>query len=257
MDLDAYDNASHYDDNLSYAAESTAMHSKLGLVTLPVAIAALGLAAYALTLGPYEADSDSEPAPRVSVDLEDLGARVRALEEKRRLESDAPDVLADLARRLGALERRVDTLPSEPEVAAAPPAVAIPGETTAKAVDANEPRSEDVERFQKLQDAAGRKKRERHHRRRIAAALESSGIVLGEKQTARLITAYGEFEARRNEIWSEAKQAGAAQGEAVDWPTVIADTQRVIVREFAESITPFIPAGDAEVISQALHARGK
>jgi len=227
------------------------------VLVLIVAVVSLGLSVYALTVASTTVAPVRSTAPRSTAELEGLERRLAALEELRRLERDTPDALADLVRRLEVLERRIETRPDGPEPVTAQVTETVPGKSSAESADPAEPRPEEVERFQKLQEAARRKSRQRHHHRRVAAVLAKSGLALDEKQTARLVEALGAFEPRRDAIWGEAKRAGAAQGDAVDWPTVIAETERRIVREFAETIAAFVPAGDAEVISRGLLSTGK
>ena len=72
------------------------------------------------------------------------------------------------------------------------------------------------------------------------------------------MAAQAAFGDRFNEIWGEAKSGAAAQGENVDWGTIIRETNQTIQTEFATQVSSFLPQADAEAVAAALYpSRGK
>lgn len=185
--------------------------------------------------------------------------RLAALEAARRpmLQAAAPD--PRLVARLEQLER---------VLAERPPAA---GEATTSAEDAAPvarptlpspdgetlPSPEEVERFRKLQAASRRAERLQREQARITAALASVPVNLTDTQRTKLLAAHVDFEIRRNEIWGVAKTRASEAGDGIDWPTIIAETQQVVRREFVQRINTFLPQGDAELVAAALHPTRK
>ena len=217
------------------------MNSKLSAVSVAVSIAALTVAALALARSSEPPLRSDDPAPRVAQNgVAALATRVAELEAAERASA--------LGGRLDNLERRVEelagALASDRTIA---PASGLP--PVAAPIPEGEPSAQEIERFVLLQEAAKHRRAQRSLESSIDEVLARAGIDLPDAQRARLVDAYKEFQARRSEVWSEAR---ARHPSGADWGRIIAETGEQLQREFAERIASFVPAGQAEGLSRRL-----
>jgi len=235
------------------------MPSRFSLIALAVAFVALGIAAHAVTQSQSTPTVVPGPGPSASIydALNGFETRLAVLEAARLGERGNLDIDPRLLERLDDLERRLKALTASPGASLPPPEPLPPDAKDGKPVAAGEPDSEAIEQFMKLRAAASRQERTRRNKARIDKALADLLITLTDEQRDQLVEAYGAFEGRRGEIWGEAKRSGVEAGAEVDWMVIIANTTRVIQREFTERISPFIPGADAERISASLNPGGK
>lgn len=189
---------------------------------------------------------------------ESILARLDALERGRsdgapmlQAKGEDPRVLA----RLDELERR---LGSEKPVAMEETASedAPSGERLAGAPEMSDegPSEEEVRRFRKLNEAARQMEREEREMRRIDEVLANLEIDLSDKQKTQLGTAYREFQSKRGEMFRKAFATARENNE--DMREVMGKVRDDVNQEFASVITNFIPADDAQKISESLNTRG-
>ena len=198
----------------------------------------------------------SEVAGDRTVDVDDLRARIDALEAEKPVELRADGADASLRRRIEAIETRLAALgertivPSGETVGAR--GVAPSGETVARAAD-DVPSAEDIGRLRVLLEAMRTEDRRAKQSARLEAALAKAGVRLSREQQDRVIAAQEAFGPRFNEIWGEAKTRASQDGGEVDWPTVIRETHRAIQGAFATQVGAFLPQADAEAVAAALY----
>ena len=210
----------------------------------------------------YDQTRPAPPAkPVVELETKDITALVDAVAAA--LEVDEPAELRgdggqeSLLRRLLAIEARIAKLGTAPAVV---PDTADPAEEVATPVAPmveGEPSDEELEKFRRLQKAARERDWMAKRAARVDKVLAKAGLTLSGKQRDQLIRAERAFNDRFNEIWGEAKQSGAAQGDAADWSTIIRETNQTIQAEFTERINTFLPQADAEAVSAAMYPSEK
>ncbi|MHC4820545.1 MAG: hypothetical protein ACYTDX_02345 [Planctomycetota bacterium] len=222
------------------------------VLLLNVALVAMGLAAYHVL--------HSHPAPTEAPrsDTSDLEARLAAMEARvsdlQRAQADPAPLPADHGDRVDAMEERLQALESDVmqnrERASA---------RSAEGADANSSErlaeEVDVGRFRKLAEKVRREdmaKKVSAHVKKVVAKLDLS---LTEDQNDQVARAFQEFAPRRNELWAEAKARGAEMGEAVDWTSIIRETNEVVNREFSDILSEYIAPADAALVSEALHSK--
>lgn len=204
----------------------------------------------------YDQVRSTPPSPDVegAASVDELAARVAALEAEKPVELRADGADASLRRRIEALEAQLvawakrKAVPSGETVGTrgVPPS----GETVATR---GEPTAEEIARFRTLMNAARSEDRRAKQTARLEAALAKAGVSLSRMQKGRVLAAQEEFAPRFNEIWGESKSRAAQDGGDVDWATVIRDTNRVIQGEFARRVAAFLPTADAEAVASALY----
>jgi len=199
------------------------------------------------------------PTSRSTREVE-LEARVHALEVEARTLREAagaerrvPDPM-DAPAKAGALR-------ASPE---AEPGAAIdrgPATKAPKARMADQPSSEDVDRFRRLQDAVRRENSIKKNRQRVDGALDKLSINLTPKQRERVHAAVAEFEPNIVRIWGEVKTEARATIEAggeVDRGQIVSSTQTRIQTEFAATLSEIVNhQADAQAIAEAVHPAGR
>ena len=228
----------------------------LPILLLNVAVVGGGLFAYDQLR--TEEPAPAEPEAPQTVELGDLEARVKALEAQPAPPLQAEGLDPRVAKQLEALASRIEALEKrEPTETPVVDGNEPQGESTPKPMPSGEepkgePTKEEVARFKKLQSAAYRERRLQRIAKRVKSRLASLDLSLTPEQQKQLVAAYADFEPRRDEIWTEVKQNTPDTTPREDWGQIITDTNARIQREFTERITPFIPAADAETISEGL-----
>jgi hypothetical protein len=236
----------------SRSAKRETVRKQLPTVLLNVAVVLVAIVVYDQVRGRPPGRSKAPSSnERLSDAIEALDARVGMLESGS--PEGLPAAAADdrLLERIEDLERQLGM--DAPGAAALPPVETV--RSTASIGD--EPTPEELEEFQRLASAARRQERIKRIGRRVDAAAEEHRIVLTAAQRDKLIGAYEAFEPRRTEIWAETKAKGAEQGEAANWELLIRRTNEVIYREFAERISTFLSASDAELLATTLNTAGR
>lgn len=193
-----------------------------------------------------------------STDLDDLRARIARLESDRPVELRSDGAADATLRRLEALEARLKAFEEKPTRTAPAPSPTDDADQPVARLEPGEPSTDEVERFRKLQKAARARDAQAKRTAYVKVALDKAGVRLSDTQRAKVVAAQAAFGERYNEIWSEAKSSSGAQGEDVDWTTIIRETNEVIQTEFASQVSSFLPQADAEAVAGALYpSRGK
>jgi hypothetical protein len=203
-------------------------------------------------------------------DTSELEARVASLERRR--SDNAPVLQSDgiddrILDRLDDLERMVSARPVAVREASesaggerAPSMSGEPGADPLAATNGGEgPTEEAIARYRALEKAARDQERQERERKRIDEALTKLDIRLTDTQKDKLTTAYTAYQERRGEVFrsamTKAREARDAGSDA-NWGEVMAEARNLVQQEFTTEISSFIPADEAQKISESLNTRG-
>jgi hypothetical protein len=202
---------------------------------------------------PQQAPADNELAGSASAvpGIADLEQRIAALESARRpmLASTGP---ADLLKRLEALEAQKDQEPQQPGTPHAAPAKVPTPRPGISITDEKEMSPEALAEFRRIIDQVKREERTKRIRKRTDGVLAKLELDLDEATRQKLAQAYGDFEQRRDEVWTEVKQEAADGARDADWAVIISETQARLAGEFRARIVAFVPDRGAGEVASAL-----
>ncbi len=226
----------------------------LPILLLNVVVAAAAILVYDQLRSDDAAVRSSGPADGIDTSIE---ARLAALEKDRPALLKTDGIDPRVTARLAALERGLEerTAPKPKGVVDAAHSTELDAEPSDGPPQPSQegPTSpEEVARFRKLQKVARAADKAQAMRKRVDQALGKLELSLSKAQRTKLAATFAGFQARRSEVWSEAKTNGAAQGSNADWATIIDETNTLLRGEFSDRVDDFLPRGDAERVAAAL-----